>query len=136
MKLYIAGPMTGIPQFNFPAFAEAASALRALGFEVVSPAEEDPPEVQAASWASVDGALSGGLIANHSWGDLLARDVKLIADEGIDGIALLPGWEKSRGAKLEAFVAVLCNLILFSWQDYGLVSVSRDHVLDRISRSF
>ena len=38
-RIYIAGPMTGLPALNFPAFHAAASALRALGHQVVNPAE-------------------------------------------------------------------------------------------------
>ena len=41
MKLYIAGPMTGYPEWNFPAFREAARELRMRDFEMVSPAEMD-----------------------------------------------------------------------------------------------
>lgn len=39
MKLYIAGPMTGLPDNNYPAFHEAARDLRARGYEVANPAE-------------------------------------------------------------------------------------------------
>lgn len=109
MKVYLAGPMTGIPQFNFPAFDAAAAHLRQLGFEVISPHERDTPAVQEAARKSPDGRLDdSNRIAGESWGDMLSRDVKIIADE-IDGIVFLPGWEKSRGARLEAFVGLLCK---------------------------
>lgn len=42
MKLYIAGPMTGLPDLNFPAFHAEAARLRALGYEVSNPAEINP----------------------------------------------------------------------------------------------
>ena len=41
MRLYLAGPMSGIKDFNFPAFNEAAEHLRKLGYEVFNPAEDD-----------------------------------------------------------------------------------------------
>lgn len=108
MRLYLAGPMTGIPQFNLPAFDEAASNLRIVlggdGVDVVSPAEIDDPATRAASLASSDGLLVDGLLNDETWGDFLSRDVKLVADE-VDAIMVLPGWEKSKGARLEVFVA-------------------------------
>jgi Domain of unknown function (DUF4406) len=105
MKLYLAGKMSGIPQFNFPAFDDAATKLRASGYEIVSPAEIDDPETRAKALASHDGAGDGSMDGN-TWGDFLARDVKIIADE-VDGIVFLPNWTESRGARLEAFVALL-----------------------------
>lgn len=105
--------MTGIPQFNYPAFIAAANAFRAAGYDVVSPAELDDPDDKAAALASEDGhmlAYSAG--TGKTWGDFLARDVKLLADDGITHIAVLPGWEKSRGARLETFVGFLCGLTI------------------------
>lgn len=117
-KVYIAGPMTGIPQFNIPAFERAAARLRAAGFEVVSPVERDSEAVQAAGRASPDGKLGpGNTIAGETWGQILARDVIIVADE-VDGVVVLPGWHKSRGARLEVFVALLCNKPVYT--DIGL----------------
>ena len=115
MKVYVAGPMTGISQFNFPAFEAAAEDLRARGFEVVSPAELDDPKSRAAALASEDGDPEAyNLATGETWGDLLARDVKLIADDGIEAIVVLEGWHASRGARLETFVGnALCGLPVF-----------------------
>lgn len=83
-RLYISGPMTGLPEFNFPAFYAAAAALRAKGLEVVNPAEIN---------ATTDG----------DWHQYLREDIKALCD--CDGIVLLPGWEGSKGAHLELHVA-------------------------------
>lgn len=107
-KVYVAGPMTGFPQFNIPRFERQTRRLRAAGFEVVSPIERDSPAVQEAARASKDGALVNDTIAGETWGQILARDVIIVADE-VQGVVVLPGWEKSRGARLEVFVALLCR---------------------------
>lgn len=117
--------MSGYPQFNFPAFAAAAEVLRHAGYEVVSPAEQDSPEVQAAALASKDGTHTNVHTGDNTYGSLLARCVHTLVDGverqwtdssdpafsasrlPIDGIIFLEGWQKSKGAKLEAFVGVL-----------------------------
>ena len=91
MKLYIAGPMTGYPEWNFPAFREAARELRMHDFEVVSPAEMDEQDF------GFDG--TGEPPQRMSLHDVLARD--LAALDGCDGIILLQGWEHSKGAAVE-----------------------------------
>ena len=117
MKVYVAGPMTGIPKFNFPAFDAAAASLRAAGFDVVSPAELDDPEDRAAALASETGSsLEYGKGQKKTWGQFLARDVLLIADDGIDAIFVLSGWSASRGARLETFVGFLCGIPVYEYQ--------------------
>lgn len=133
-KVYIAGPMTGYPQFNHPAFIDMAERLRAQGIEVISPAELDDPKIRAISMASVDGSIA--TIESHgmTWGDFLARDVKLLADDGIGAVVVLPGWEKSRGARLETFVAnALCGLPILKprvFRDVDMVSLDTVPALD------
>src|SRR6185437_8448655 len=122
MRCYVAGPMTGIPHFNFPAFDAAAEELRKMGHDVVSPAELDDPRDRAAAMASPDGD-SAHYDDGKTWGDFLARDVKLLADEGIEAIVCLPGWQKSKGAKLETFVGKLCGLEIYAYFDKPRVEI-------------
>jgi hypothetical protein len=101
---YLAGPMSGIPQFNFPLFIRATKMLREAGYNIVSPAELDAEHgLDTQAMGSKDGDASK---LTQTWGDLLARDVKIISDVA-QGIIFLPNWFTSRGAKLEAFVALL-----------------------------
>ncbi len=106
MRWYLAGPMTGIPQHNIPAFDEAAIKLRSHGYDIISPAELDAelrPEFREQALADETGlVVPDGL----SHGEVVARDVRMIADEA-DGIIFLPGWQKSKGARLEAYIALL-----------------------------
>lgn len=117
LKVYLAGPMSGIPQFNYPLFMEVAGNLRGLGYEVHNPAEMDDPEVQKISMASTDGAFTNGKVGRGTWGDFLSADVKIVADE-VDAVVLLPGWQKSRGARLEAFVAYQIKKPVFAYQTH------------------
>lgn len=131
MKVYLAGGMTHHPQFNFPVFDAAADALRGYGYEVVSPAELDDPAARAAAMASTTGdPAEYARLTGLTWADFLARDVKLIADGGFDAIVVLPGWEKSRGARLETFVGYLSGLRI-----YALAGPNQSH-LSRVSLGY
>jgi hypothetical protein len=132
--------MSGIPKFNFPAFFAAAQELRSCGIEVVSPAEIDNEEDKGAALTSTDGDPTNRVAMNNkTWGDFLARDVKLIADAGIQGIVFLPGWETSRGAKLEAFVGLLqkdFRFYKYSGGGYGpLIAMDRSEVFAGIKKA-
>lgn len=114
---YLANRMTGVPQFNYPWFDHAAADLRNRGLSVRSPAELDAPATRAMAMQSPDGQLGTGSANGETWGDFLARDVKLIADGGIDGVIVGPEWYLSRGARLETFVAHQLGLPILHYPD-------------------
>ena len=83
-RVYLAGPMTGIADYNFPAFHAEAASLRARGLHVENPAEH-------------------GIAEGATWADYLRYDVGRLAT--CERIHLLPGWSDSRGARLEVVLA-------------------------------
>lgn len=106
-RVYVAGPMRGIPEYNAPAFALATDTLRRAGFEVFSPSEEDVAlGITAPPTGRTRKALRRFPIGN---------DLKYIA-EG-DGVFLLEGWEKSEGAMLEAYVAKYLGIPVYTFPD-------------------
>lgn len=96
MKTYIAGPMSGILNFNHQAFAYAATALRAAGHDVRSPHE-------------IDGGST-----DQTWEWYMRRALQMLLD--CDEIVLLPGWDQSKGAAFEREVAELLGMPITEWQ--------------------
>lgn len=88
-RLYIAGPMAGLPEHNYPVFRAAAAGLRAHGYDVEDPSTNTNPTPDD----------------YHGW--LRAGLKQLIR---CDGIALLPGWESSGGARLEVNVGATLGM--------------------------
>lgn len=91
MTTYIAGPMTGYPEFNYPAFKAAADALRAEGNKVASPTEHTDDEPPA------------GYNAERPYAYYLRCSLRMLLE--CEEIVLLPGWEASVGACLERKIA-------------------------------
>ena len=118
--------MTGIPQFNIPAFDEATETLRSQGHTIISPAERDTYETRKGALASKTGDHSD-LSGAETYGDMLARDMKILADE-VGGIVFLPGWHESRGAKTEAYIALVMNLKFAVYKDGELLRIDRQAV--------
>lgn len=109
MKIYLAGKMQGIPQFNFPLFYNEAAKLRAAGHTVFNPAQRDVTMFGEAPFLnSRDGSLPLPGI-EFSLREALRDDTNFICMEA-DAIALLPGWEKSNGARAEHALAVALDL--------------------------
>ena len=101
--LYIAGPMRGIAEFNFPAFLGAESVLRDAGYAVFSPARHDI-EVMGFDYRNLTGHENLKALG-FDLAESLATDLTYICREA-DGIALLPGWERSKGATAERATAL------------------------------
>lgn len=102
MKIYIAGPMRGRYEFNFPAFIDAAARLREEGHDVFSPAERDMNE-GFLPWG-MKGEMSELDHVGFSLRDAIAADLDYILRES-EAIYLLPEWWDSSGAILELIAA-------------------------------
>lgn len=87
MRIYIAGPMTGLPESNYPAFNQAAAAWRDHGWDVENPAEH-----------------FGG-DQTRSYREYVEADIQVLRRCG--AIAMLPGWdgENARGSVWEYAIA-------------------------------
>lgn len=95
-KVYLAGPMRGLPEFNFSSFDKAAARLRALGYEVFSPAEND----------RANGFDPTGMTGNEpvTVGPKLADDLDYVCRTA-DAIVVLDGWDTSPGVNAEIAAA-------------------------------
>ena len=89
-RLYLSGPMTGLPELNYPAFFAAATTLRTLGYEVLNPAENFDGD-QALPYATY-----------------FRADLHLLLSA--DALVALPNWMRSRGACLEIALAQVLDL--------------------------
>lgn len=90
MSIYIAGPMSGYPDLNYPAFHRAAADLRAQGYVVVNPADHHDHETE------------------QPWEWYIRKGLAALLT--CDAIVLLPGWQNSRGARLERHVAEVLGM--------------------------
>lgn len=124
MKIYLAGPMRGKPNFNFPAFDYAAAKFREQGHEVFSPADHDRkvngPEIEI-------NPTGDEAVCEKQFGfsirDALGADLAWICREA-DAVALLPGWEQSTGATAERATGVALGLSLII---LGREYINADH---------
>lgn len=107
--VYIAGPMSGLPEFNYPAFNDAEGRLLVAGHYPLNPTriEEENTAGEPQAW---------------DW--YMRRALKMVTDA--DGMALLPGWADSRGARLERQVAMQLGITvreLAEWlEPHGMMS--------------
>lgn len=95
--VYIAGPMTGLPEFNYPAFNAAAATWRAHGWAVLNPAE------------------SFGGRTDLRYERYMRNAINLVMKAR--AIALLPGWQDSKGAQMEVLLGVRQGYEFFDARD-------------------
>ena len=81
MKIYLAGPITGVADF-FEVFAFYANKLRMDGHEVFNPTH----------------------LRNMPLRQIMSHEMRWLCEEA-EAIALMPGWANSKGATIEFQVA-------------------------------
>ncbi len=93
-KIYIAGPMSGYDNLNFPRFYEIEDRLKAEGWDVVNPARLDEE-------VGIDPANPP--TSDYNYTECALRDVRALLD--CEAIYLMDGWQHSRGASWERALA-------------------------------
>jgi len=102
--IYLSGPMSGYPEYNFLAFREAAEKLRSEGFIVISPHE------------------NFGEATHHPRHVYMRADIMSVLQA--DAVCVLNGWLLSKGAKLEVLIAHELDLPVFRY--HGRTDVTMD----------
>ena len=109
MKIFISGPMRGIPYYGFPALDAARAAFEAAGFDVVTPADLD----RAAGFDAMD------LPETTDWNAEAGFDVRAAMKRNIDALlecdalVSLFGDRWSMGCGIERDIAERCNIQTF-----------------------
>lgn len=109
---YLAGPMSGYPEYNYPAFTEAARILRATGITLRTP-HETP-------WPVNHEAMSEGEL----WRYMMEATAVVMGE--CNGIILMKGWPQSRGAKAELDVALMRSWPVWFYHDYFMTNMNKD----------
>ncbi len=106
--IYIAGPMRGYEDYNYPAFDDRANMLEGAGWNIVNPAALDRDQGKPMS-----DPMSFSPDTNYEDHEFmrmaLKRDMVAICDE-CTAIYMMRDWEKSRGAKAEWHLAKAMGL--------------------------
>lgn len=104
--IYIAGPMRGLPHYNYHSFNAAAARLRAVGHKVRNPAEI-AGDYGTADDLNADAALLARVVK---------QELRILSE--CDAIYLLNGWQHSEGARAELRLALDLGLDIFLEPDY------------------
>ena len=102
-RIYIAGPMSGLPEFNFPAFNAVAKHFRDRGWVVFNPAEKEVEKtINNAAYETGDSSLA--IKEGFNFREVYMWDLEKVVVS--DAIYMLEGWENSPGARGEHAVAI------------------------------
>ncbi len=99
MIVYLAGPMTGYPEFNRAGFAEGEGYALDRGWKVVSPQNTNPSHQGPCPTGERQTTAAG----SHPYGCWVKASLRMLLD--CDAVLMLPGWQASTGASLEHRVA-------------------------------
>lgn len=103
-QIYIAGPMSGYPEFNFPAFFAAQAEFEAKGYKVWNPANKDQEAGVVSDESYATGDDQQLMKSGWDFKETFHWDVTKVIYS--DAIYMLNGWQFSPGAIAEHAVAV------------------------------
>lgn len=103
-SVYIAGPMSGYPEFNFPAFFRAQKNFEDHGWKVWNPAAKDGEEGVVKDPSFATGNDTELMSSGWDFREAYLWDCEKVIQS--DAIFMLKGWEKSAGARGEHAVAI------------------------------
>ncbi len=115
IECYIAGPMRGVPDYNYPAFNSAASLLRGAGWMVNNPAENDNDVLDEIVRLEKD---------DNPLKVYMRKDLQDVLRSQL--VVVLPGWEHSKGACLEVHVAHETDTPVFDFVYWGRILPPQD----------
>lgn len=121
MRIYLAGPMRGIAEFNFPAFDRAEAQLRDMGHDVFSPAARDREHGFTAEGLTGDEDLAA---LGFDLREALGADLAYITEHA-DAIVVLPGWERSSGVAAEMAAAQALSMPVYELLAFDLYGPER-----------
>lgn len=119
MKVYISGPISGLPDGNRAAFAEAVALLRATGHEPVN-----PHDISVDHDGPCRGPATRDPLDRHRYGCYLTADFRALLK--CDAITFLAGWTRSHGSSSERTVAKLIGLPIVGWDGTPVVPSEED----------
>ena len=100
-RIYLSGPMTGIERADYVRrFREAEAILRKHGYGCINPCR-----VWACRFPWLYRFMERTLGKQLTYAVVLCYDLLLLMTRA-DGIAMLPGWQSSRGAQIESYVSM------------------------------
>lgn len=106
---YVAGPMTGIENYNWTEFEDVAWSLRQQGRKVITPTEIDEQRGDViVIRGKYDRVLGVTLTEHFDYEKVLEADLEAVSQ--CTRIVLLNGWHRSSGAKRELAHALALGL--------------------------
>ena len=106
-RLYVSGPMSGYPDCNYPEFRRVAALLAGEGYDVVDPS-----------------VVGNG----RSYREILKEDIRALLD--CDGVAVLPGWLNSKGAKAEVGLAQTLQMPVYGYEHWLSSHMTSQNITD------
>ncbi len=104
--LYLSGPMSGLPEYNYPAFFEAEDALLSQRYCVLNPARTNVPK-------------------GSPWEEFMRDALRKMM--GADAVVVLPGWEASRGARVEVHLAEILGMPILQYPSFKQLDKALEH---------